>query len=191
MRMITLTKKKVKRLTAIGLLAAATAAAGVGAILTSVGTQATERQLPVYCVERGDNKISLTFDVAWENSNTQELIDILDEYDARATFFVTGDWCDRYPDDIKMFADAGHEIQNHSDVHPHVKGMNVNDLITDTEPTLYRAPYGEYDDTVITTVEGMGLTVIQWDAEALDIDGKPLPEPVQAMGAVFSAKRAL
>ena len=83
MRMITLTKKKVKRLTAIGLLAAATAAAGVGAILTSVGTQATERQLPVYCVERGDNKISLTFDVAWENSNTQELIDILDEYDAR------------------------------------------------------------------------------------------------------------
>ena len=64
MRMITLTKKKVKRLTAIGLLAAATAAAGVGAILTSVGTQATERQLPVYCVERGDNKISLTFDVA-------------------------------------------------------------------------------------------------------------------------------
>ena len=63
--------------------------------------------------------------------------------------------------------------------------------ITGTEPTLYRAPYGEYDDTVITTIEGMGLTVIQWDAEALDIDGKPLPEPVQATGAVFSAKRAL
>ena len=145
-----------------------------------------------------------SFELAWENSNTQELIDILDEYDARATFFVTGDWCDRYPDDVKMFADAGHEIQNHSDVHPHVKGMNVNDLITDTksasqkikditgtEPTLYRAPYGEYDDTVITTIEGMGLTVIQWDVEALDIDGKPLPEPVQATGAVFSAKRAL
>ena len=190
MRMITLTKKKVKRLTAIGLLAAATAAAGVGAILTSVGTQATERQLPVYCVERGDNKISLTFDVAWENSNTQELIDILDEYDARATFFVTGDWCDRYPDDIKMFADAGHEIQNHSDVHPHVQGMNVNDLITDTksasrkikditdtEPTLYRAPYGEYDDTVITTVEGMGLTVIQWDVDSLDWK-KPDPSAI-------------
>ena len=182
MRMITLTKKKVKRLTAIGLLAAATAAAGVGAILTSVGTQATERQLPVYCVERGDNKISLTFDVAWENSNTQELIDILDEYDARATFFVTGDWCDRCPDDVKMFADLITDTKSAS--------QKIKD-ITGTEPTLYRAPYGEYDDTVITTVEGMGLTVIQWDVEALDIDGKPLPEPVQAMGAVFSAKRAL
>ena len=89
-----------------------------------------------------------------------------------------------------MFADAGHEIQNHSDVHPHVKGMNVNDLITDTksasrkikditdtEPTLYRAPYGEYDDTVITTVEGMGLTVIQWDVDSLDWK-KPDPSAI-------------
>lgn len=191
MRMITLTKKKIKRLTLAGALTAAAVAVGIGAVLTSVGTQATERLLPIYCVERGDKKISLTFDVAWENSNTQELIDTLDEYDARATFFVTGDWCDRYPEDVKMFADAGHEIQNHSDQHPHVKGANVNELISDTkaaslkikditsrEPTLYRAPYGEYDNSLITTVQGMGMNVIQWDVEALDIDGKPLPEPV-------------
>lgn len=191
MRMITLTKKKIKRLTLAGALTAAAVAVGIGAVLTSVGTQATERLLPIYCVERGDKKISLTFDVAWENSNTQELIDTLDEYDARATFFVTGDWCDRYPEDVKMFADAGHEIQNHSDQHPHVKGANVNELISDTkaaslkikditgrEPTLYRAPYGEYDNSLITTVQGMGMNVIQWDVEALDIDGNPLPEPV-------------
>lgn len=190
MRMITFTRKKFKRLTVIGALTAAAAAVGICAVVTSVGTQATERLLPIYCVERGDKKISLTFDVAWENSNTQELIDILDEYDARATFFVTGDWCDRYPEDVKAFSDAGHEIANHSDQHPHVSGINVNDLITDTRaaslkieditgktPTLYRAPYGEYDNSLITTVQGMGMNVIQWDVEALDIDGKPLPEP--------------
>ena len=198
MRMITLTKKKIKRLTLAGALTAAAVAVGIGAVLTSVGTQATERLLPIYCVERGDKKISLTFDVAWENSNTQELIDTLDEYDARATFFVTGDWCDRYPEDVKMFADAGHEIQNHSDQHPHVKGANVNELISDTkaaslkikditgrEPTLYRAPYGEYDNSLITTVQGMGMNVIQWDVEPLDIDGKPLPEPVRGLGSGF------
>ena len=197
MRMITLTKKKIKRLTLAGALTAAAVAVGIGAVLTSVGTQATERLLPIYCVERGDKKISLTFDVAWENSNTQELIDTLDEYNARATFFVTGDWCDRYPEDVKMFADAGHEIQNHSNQHPHVKGANVNELISDTkaaslkikditgrEPTLYRAPYGEYDNSLITTVQGMGMNVIQWDVEPLDTDGKPLPEPVKATGAV-------
>ena len=176
---------------ATGALTAAAAAVGICAVVTSVGTQATERLLPIYCVERGDKKISLTFDVAWENSNTQELIDILDEYDARATFFVTGDWCDRYPEDVKAFSDAGHEIANHSDQHPHVSGINVNDLITDSRaaslkieditgktPTLYRAPYGEYDNSLITTVQGMGMNVIQWDVEPLDIDGKPLPEPI-------------
>ncbi|MGN1338985.1 MAG: polysaccharide deacetylase family protein [Oscillospiraceae bacterium] len=186
MRMVTFTKKKVKRLTAIGLLAAATAAAGIGAIVTSVGTQAQERLLPIYSVERGDNKIALTFDVAWENSNTKELLDILDEYDAKATFFITGDWCDRYPDDVQQFAAAGHEIANHSDQHPHVEGIKVNDLIDDTreasnklksltgkEPALYRAPYGEYDNSLITTVEGMGMKVIQWDVETLDTDGNP------------------
>lgn len=187
---ITLTKKKIKRIAAVASLAAATAAVAITAVVTSVGTRAEEHKLPIYRVERGDNKIALTFDVAWENSNTEELIDILAENDARATFFVTGDWCDRYPDDVKMFFDAGHEIQNHSDQHPHVEGINVNDLINDTreanrkismitgvEPTLYRAPYGEYDDSMLTTIEGMGMQVIQWDAERLDTDGKPLPKP--------------
>lgn len=186
-----LTKKNIKRIAAVVSLAAATAAVAITAVVTSVGTRAEEHRLPIYRVERGDNKIALTFDVAWENSNTTELIDILAENDARATFFVTGDWCDRYPDDVRMFFDAGHEIQNHSDQHPHVKGINVNDLITDTrdanrkissitgvEPTLYRAPYGEYDDSMMTTIEGMGMQVIQWDAEPLDTDGNPLPEPI-------------
>ena len=164
-------------------------------MITSVSSQAAARKLPIYRVERGDNKIALTFDVAWENSNTDDLIKILAEFDAPSTFFITGDWCDRYPEDVKKFYDAGHEIQNHSDQHPHVEGINVNDLITDTreasrkikmitgvEPTLYRAPYGEYDDSALTTLEGMGMKVIQWDVEALDTDGKPLPQPFCGFG---------
>lgn len=181
MRMITFTKKKIKRVVAISSMIAAAVAVGAVAIVTSVGTQAAGRQLPIYCVERGDNKIALTFDVAWENSNTEELIDILDEYDAKATFFITGDWCDRYPEDVERFYSAGHEIQNHSDQHPHVEGINVNDLISDTKecsrkiemitgeaPTIYRAPYGEYDDSLLTTINGMGMQVIQWDVDSID-----------------------
>ncbi len=205
MKMITLTGKKIKRLTAVGALAAAAAAVGIGAVLTSVGTQATERLLPIYCVERGDMKISLTFDAAWENSNTQQLIDILAEYDAYATFFVTGDWADRCADDVKALSDAGHEIQNHSDQHPHVKGANVNELISDTkaaslkikditgkEPTLYRAPYGEYDNSLITTVQGMGMTVIQWDVDSLDWK-EPTPEEItkKVVGSVKSGSIVL
>lgn len=181
MKTFTLTKKQIKRTAAIALLAAAVTAAGVTVAVTSVRSHAADRRVPVYSVERDDKKIGLTFDAAWENSNTQELIDILEEGGAKATFFVTGDWCDRCPEDVKMLYEAGHEIENHSDAHPHPVGMNVNDLIDDTrecsqkikaltgeEPRFYRAPYGEYDDTVLTTMEGMGLIPVQWDVDSVD-----------------------
>lgn len=190
MRMITFTKKKIKRIAAISSMAAAAVAVAAVAVVTSVGTQAQGKLVPIYNVDRNDNKIALTFDVAWENSNTEQLIEILDEYDAEATFFITGDWCDRYPEDVKMFYDADHEIQNHSNEHPHVEGINVNDLISDTKecsrkiemitgeaPTLYRAPYGEYDDSLITTVEGMGMKVIQWDVDSVDWK-EPSPQDI-------------
>lgn len=142
---------------------------------------AEKRLLPIYSAECTEKKIAITFDVAHENSNTWELIKILKDNDAKATFFITGDWCDRYPDDVKIFYDAGHEIENHSDQHPHILGANVNDLISDTrecsrkikmltgtEPTLYRAPYGEFDESLITTLGGMGMKVIQWDVDSED-----------------------
>ncbi len=192
MQLVTFTKKKIRRVAAVASMAAAAVAVGAVAVFTSVGTQAAQTKLPIYCVERGDNKVALTFDVAWENSNTAELIEILDEFGAKATFFVTGDWCDRYPEDVMMFHEAGHEIQNHSDQHPHVEGMAVNDLISDTKscsrkiemitgeaPTLYRAPYGEYDDSLITTVEGMGMQVIQWDVDSIDWK-EPTPAEITA-----------
>lgn len=181
MRAITFTKKQLKRIGAVAAAAAATAAVAITAVVTSVGGRADGRRLPIYCVERDDKKIAVTFDVAWENSNTEELIEILEDNGAKATFFITGDWCDRYPDDVKAFYDAGHSIQNHSDQHPHVEGININDLINDTkecsrkikmitgeEPTLYRAPYGEFDDNLLTTIEGLGLKTIQWDVDSVD-----------------------
>lgn len=190
MRAFSFTKKQIKRGAAIAAAAAATAAVVITAAVTSVGTKAQQRQLPIYRVERNDNKVAVTFDVAWENSNTDELIDILDEYGAKATFFITGDWCDRCADDVKKFADAGHEIENHSDKHPHVERINVNDLINDTrecsrkikmitgrEPTYYRAPYGEYDDSLLTTLDGMGLKTIQWDVDSVDWN-KPTAEQI-------------
>lgn len=181
MRAMTFTKKQIKRFAWIAGSVIAVAAIVITLVVTSVGTRAAKRLLPIYSVETPDKKIAITFDVAWENSNTEQLIEILKGNDAKATFFITGDWCDRYPDDVRKFAEAGHEIENHSDQHPHVQGANVNDLIADTrecsrkikmltgeEPTLYRAPYGEYDDSLITTMEGMGLKVIQWDVDSVD-----------------------
>ena len=175
------TKKKLLRFAMSALALLAGVGIGVWAILSAMTASAEERKVPVYCVDRGDNKIALTFDCAWGNSNTDELLAILKAADARATFFVTGEFCDKYPEDVKKMYDAGHEIANHSDKHPHVAGININDLIDDTKecsrkiqmitgeaPTLYRGPYGEYDNISISTVEGMGLQYVQWSVDSID-----------------------
>ncbi len=190
MFVMTMTKRKLLRAIMFLLVLITGIAIGVFAILSAIDTGAASEKLPIYCVSRNDNMISLTFDCAWGNSNTDELIAILDEAKVKATFFVTGEFADKYPDDVKKLFDAGHEIQNHSDAHPHIKGMNINDLIADTkecnkkikmitgtEPKLYRAPYGEYDDNSLTTLEGMGMRVIQWNVDSIDWD-KPTPETI-------------
>lgn len=177
----TMTRKQLLRIASVVLFAIVAVLLVIFAVTNAVTAGAEEPKAPIYCVERGDNKIALTFDCAWGNSNTDALLEILEKANAKATFFVTGEFCDKYPDDVRKFAEAGHSVQNHSDLHPHVKGMNINDLIADTrecsrkikmltgkDPVLYRSPYGEYDDVVLTTVEGMGLKPIQWSADSID-----------------------
>ena len=62
---------------------------------------AASRQLPIYCVQRDQKMVSLSFDAAWGNEDTQQLIDILGTYDVKATFFVVGEWVDKYPESVK------------------------------------------------------------------------------------------
>ena len=149
-----------------------------------VGASATERQLPIYSVQRDDNRIAISFDAAWGNEDTQTLIDILAQYGVKTTFFVVGDWAERYPESVKALAEAGHEVMNHSNHHAHFTQLSTeeikNDLsacngkisaVTGTTPTLFRCPYGEYNDEVIRAVRDCGMTAIQWDVDSLDWKG--------------------
>ena len=149
-----------------------------------VGAAATQRQLPVYSVQREDKVVALSFDAAWGNEDTQTLIDILNKYQVHTTFFVVGDWVDRYPESVKALADAGNEVMNHSSSHAHFSSLSRDQIIADitacnekitavtgTRPSLFRCPYGEYDDHVISTVRGMGMEPIQWSIDSLDWKG--------------------
>ena len=134
---------------------------------------ASERLLPVYRVDRGDEKIcTLTFDAAWDDADTDQLIDILDRYGVKATFFVVGSWVEKYPESVKKFAEHGHEIMNHSDTHPHINQLseekvreeitacaNKIEAVTGKRPTLFRGPYGEYNNTVIRASESLGHNI--------------------------------
>lgn len=146
-----------------------------------VGAAAATRQLPIYCVQRDQKVISLSFDAAWGNEDTQQLIDILGKYNIKVTFFVVGEWVDKYPESVKALSDAGHEVMNHSNDHAHFNTLSAEEIaaninacsdkieaVTGVRPTLFRPPYGEYDDHVITAVRGMGIEPIQWDVDSLD-----------------------
>ena len=140
--------------------------------------------LAIYCVQRDDRVVSLSFDAAWGNEDTQMLIDILNKYNVHATFFVVGEWVDKYPESVKALADAGNEVMNHSSTHPHMAQLSAEQIqtevntcadkieaVTGTRPTLFRCPYGEYNDTVVSTINGLGMHVIQWDVDSLDWKG--------------------
>lgn len=97
---------------------------------------------------------------------------------------MVGDWVDKYADAVKNIADKGHEIGNHSNTHPHVNQLNLEKNIAEIEETakkikkitgkattLYRGPYGEYNDTVIQAAEAQNHYTIQWNIDTLDYSG--------------------
>lgn len=170
-----------KTLVVLACLLAATAMFYVVNYPATVGASSTQRQLPIYCVQRDQKMLSISFDAAWGNEDTQQLIDILEQYQVKATFFVVGEWVDKYPESVKALSDAGHEVMNHSNTHAHMSQLSRDEIIADVNacndkieavtgvrPTLIRPPYGEYDDNVITAIRSMDMEPIQWDVDSLD-----------------------
>ena len=146
---------------------------------------ARKRELPIYSVDRNDGKIAVSFDAAWGGDNTPRLLDILDEYGVKATFFLVDTWVERFPELVKEIAARGHEIGNHSTTHPQMsrlsRGKILEELtivadhiqaLTGVRPTLFRAPYGDYSNDVILTARGAGYEVIQWSVDSLDWKNK-------------------
>ncbi len=151
-----------------------------------VAAERAQKLLPVYCVETDQKICAISFDAAWGNEDTEQLIEILDRYKVKTTFFVVGDWVRKYPESVKALSDAGHEIMNHSSTHPHMPKLGreemqkelseCNDLIkaiTGVSPTLHRPPYGEYSNALIEVLASMNMTGVQWDVDILDIKITP------------------
>ncbi len=139
------------------------------------------RNLPIYCVETSEPKVALSFDAAWGNEDTEEILAILKKHDVRVTFFMTGGWVKNYPEDVKTILAAGHDLGNHSENHKNMSQLSSSECkeeimsvhkrvkeLTGYEMFLFRPPYGDYDNDVITTTEDCGYYPIQWDVDSLD-----------------------
>ena len=139
------------------------------------------RALPIYCVETDAPKIALTFDAAWGNEDTADILAILAKHDVKVTFFMTGGWIENYPEDVKAIYEAGHDLGNHSQTHPDMATISTEEIrrelmgpyesvkeLTGYEMSLFRPPYGSYNNELIEIASDCGFYTIQWDVDSLD-----------------------
>ena len=149
--------------------------------IVSVMTQNKSYSLPIYSVETEDTVVSITFDAAWGDEDLEEILGILDKHNCRATFFVTGEWALKYPEAVKLIIGYGHDVGNHGNNHKHMTQLSHDEMVSEIEGcheivksiadydmTLFRAPYGDYNEDVILTALNEKYQAIQWDVDSLD-----------------------
>lgn len=147
----------------------------------SASSQSEGRELPIYSVDTTEKKVGLSFDAAWGNEDTQEILDILAKHDVHVTFFMTGGWIESYPEDVKKIAEAGHDLGNHSENHKQMSTLSAEQCteeimkphekvkeLTGIEMELFRPPYGDYNNTLVSSVRNAGYHCIQWSVDSLD-----------------------
>ncbi len=137
-------------------------------------------------------QIALTFDDGPHPRITPQILEILDEYGIKATFFVIGVNSKNYPNQLKQIVDGGHEIGNHTYSHKILKSMSKEEIekeILDTEtqvekitnitPNLLRPPCGIYDETLIEIAQEKDLKVVLWTVDSHDWSHRTVANIVQ------------
>ena len=151
--------------------------------LSFFGTLPTsaQRTLPIYSVERQEKKIAISFDCAWGVEYTDRILDALDKHGVKCTFFAVQFWVEEHPEHAKRIVERGHELGTHSKTHPYMSKLTKAQIQTELEessaaiertvgirPTLFRPPYGDYNNLLIETATELKLYSIQWDVDSLD-----------------------
>lgn len=140
---------------------------------------------PIYSVDTDKKYAAITFDVNWaEKENLPCILDVLDKYNVKGTFFIMGGWIN-YSDDnvekLKDIAGRGHEIGNHSYMHPSFSKISEQKMeeeirktdevikkYTGKDTVLFRFPSGDYNNSAVKKVLGSNHYPIQWDADSVD-----------------------
>lgn len=142
------------------------------------------RRVPVYSVATEEKQVAISFDAAWGADKTEDILAILKEYDVTATFFLVGFWVDKFPEKVKAIDEAGIEIGTHSNTHPDMAKLDKATMkselttsidkikaVTGKDVSVFRPPYGSYNNTLIETCDELNLIPIQWDVDSLDWKG--------------------
>ncbi len=150
--------------------------------VSSETTTKTSTVIKSGTISSSQKQIALTFDAGWLYDQTTDLLDVLDEYGVKSTFFLRGKWVEDHPDLAKEIHNRGHSVENHSLTHGHLKDMSDSEVrneissttraierITGYKPYLFRPPYGEYNNTMLSILGEQGYThTVMWTLDSLD-----------------------
>lgn len=138
-------------------------------------------ELPIYSVDTEKPVVALTFDSAWGDEDLEDILAILKKHNAPATFFVTGEWATKYPDAIRFIDKEGHEVANHGNSHKHMPQISKEEMMQEIrichdtvynligkDMTLFRAPYSDWNDDVVSVAKSMGYSSINHSVDSLD-----------------------
>ena len=127
-------------------------------------------------------QIALTFDSGWEYDQTLQLLQVLEDYQVRATFFLRAGWVEDHPDLALEIAGKGHQIESHSLAHGHMGSMTREQMEADIAaaneiyqrvlgiaPAMFRPPYGEFNDLLLTVLKEQGYQyAVMWTVDSHD-----------------------
>lgn len=74
-------------------------------------SSATEKLLPIYNVQTEEKKVAFTMNCAWNADDIDSILKTLDDNNVKITFFMVGNWVDKYPKEVEEIAKRGHEIR--------------------------------------------------------------------------------
>lgn len=159
-----------------------------------LNTVADISEVPIYSVESKDKVIALTFDINWaEKDNIYSILDTLDKYNVKGTFFIIGSWVtynEENVEKLKAIYERGNEVGNHSYKHLSFTKVDENTIKEELKktdeiineyigikPKLFRFPSGDYNAEAVRIVVSEGYIPIQWDVDS--VDWKELGEDVE------------
>ncbi|MDD4752372.1 MAG: polysaccharide deacetylase family protein [Desulfitobacteriaceae bacterium] len=128
-----------------------------------------------------DGQVALTFDDG-PSHYTEDFLAVLEEYDIPATFFFIGQNIQRFPEAVMAVQDKGHGIGLHSFNHQVLRDLTHEELEADIvscleviepyveEVSLFRPPYGMYDDNTKSAVFDHGMSLVLWNRDPKDWD---------------------
>jgi polysaccharide deacetylase family sporulation protein PdaB len=173
-------KKNIKYLFIVIAVIIAISALGITG-MNAIGVFSPKKEIPIYFIECNEKKAAITFDCAWGASDIPAILETLEKENVKATFFIVGQWAEKYPEEVKLIAGKGHDVANHSYSHLRMGALGRDKIkseilkcseklteLSGKKIELFRPPYGDYSNNVVGVARELGYYTIQWNVDSLD-----------------------